>query len=222
MNKKTKGILAGVAGGALLLGAGGTFALWSDQATIPGGNITAGQLDVNAKELQWFDVSNDHGGHLGLGIDWDRIDFGPEAHWNGAATDFNTWSGDATGRDVYDINAWRIVPGDQLLGVSDLTVDLEGDNLRADLTVHAPAGTEDLGNALGLRYVLLDQGGNQVGEAAPLGQTMAQSLDAGEYRVLIVGDFSDEITGNLDDTHHSLMRQVAELQDISFELNQVR
>lgn len=56
MKKSTAGIVAAVAGGALLLG-GSTFALWSDSAKEEGGKITAGNLDVNLVSTNWQDVS---------------------------------------------------------------------------------------------------------------------------------------------------------------------
>lgn len=46
MNKLTKAAIAGAAGIALLLGGAGTFAVWNSQATIAGGQITAGNLTV--------------------------------------------------------------------------------------------------------------------------------------------------------------------------------
>lgn len=59
MQKKTTGLIAGVAGAALLMG-GTTFALWSDSADAPGGQITAGNLDVAlVGDPAWQDVSAD-------------------------------------------------------------------------------------------------------------------------------------------------------------------
>lgn len=59
MNKKTKGLLAGAAGAAILLG-GSTFALWSDSETVNGGAIATGNLDVTVLgEPEWQDVSED-------------------------------------------------------------------------------------------------------------------------------------------------------------------
>jgi len=55
MNKLLKGSIAGGAGVALLLGGAGTFALWNDNATIMGGTITAGDLDVSTAEGVWAD-----------------------------------------------------------------------------------------------------------------------------------------------------------------------
>jgi alternate signal-mediated exported protein len=59
MNNRTKGVIAGIAGLALLTG-GTTFALWSDSATVTGGTITNGNLDVAAiGTLNWVDTSAD-------------------------------------------------------------------------------------------------------------------------------------------------------------------
>jgi len=58
MNNKTKGVIAGIAGIALL-GGGTTFALWSDSATVAGGTITNGNLEVAAiGTLAWVDASS--------------------------------------------------------------------------------------------------------------------------------------------------------------------
>src|SRR5690606_180399 len=58
MNNKTKGVIAGIAGLALL-GGGTTFALWSDSATVAGGTITNGNLEVAAiGALAWVDASS--------------------------------------------------------------------------------------------------------------------------------------------------------------------
>lgn len=60
MNKLTKGAIAGGAGIVLLLGGAGTFALWNDSATIDGGTITAGTLDIQTVTPgAWTDISPD-------------------------------------------------------------------------------------------------------------------------------------------------------------------
>lgn len=57
MGKATKGVVAGALGIGLLAG-GTTFALWSDDATIDGGTITAGTLDLSTTgDRTWHDVS---------------------------------------------------------------------------------------------------------------------------------------------------------------------
>src|SRR5690625_1720882 len=59
MNKRTKGLLAGAAGAALLLGAG-SFVVWSDSDRVDGRSITAGHLDVAlVGDVAWADVSAD-------------------------------------------------------------------------------------------------------------------------------------------------------------------
>lgn len=59
MNNKTKGAIAGIAGIALLAG-GTTFALWNDDASIAGGVITAGNLEVaTVGTATWKDISAD-------------------------------------------------------------------------------------------------------------------------------------------------------------------
>lgn len=125
MNKKTKGILAGAAGGALLLGAGGTFALWSDSATVQGGSITAGQLDVEAQPLAWWDVSPAgtilHNGTPG-NVTVPRPG-GPET---------------LPGADIsvpVDGGTFRIVPGDELVGLGQFDFTLQGQNLDAVVSV---------------------------------------------------------------------------------------
>ena len=61
MKNKTKGIIAGVAGIALLTG-GSTFALWSAQDSVAGGTIVNGDLNVVADAaLSWTDASAPRG-----------------------------------------------------------------------------------------------------------------------------------------------------------------
>lgn len=52
MRKSTKGALAAVAAGALLLGGAGTLAYWTDEATIAGTDITTGHLTVDATDCE--------------------------------------------------------------------------------------------------------------------------------------------------------------------------
>lgn len=78
MNKKTKGWIAAGLGGALLLGTGGTFALWSDTATLRGGDISTGDLtlgNVTATAWEWAFVSNaiDEGVQIGAAVDKDDL-----------------------------------------------------------------------------------------------------------------------------------------------------
>jgi alternate signal-mediated exported protein len=60
MNKLVKGSIAGAVGIALLLGGAGTFALWSDTASVNGGVVQTGTLDVALTGTgAWKDISAD-------------------------------------------------------------------------------------------------------------------------------------------------------------------
>jgi len=50
MNKATKGALAAVAAGTLMLGGAGTLAYWTDAKTVTGTGITAGNLTLGAQD----------------------------------------------------------------------------------------------------------------------------------------------------------------------------
>lgn len=126
MNNKTKGIAAGAAGVALLLG-GTTFALWSDSEEIPGGVITSGNLDVAACSADWFDISADRTALAGH-------------------DDTTPITGITTAHAI-DIATWRMVPEDEIEGNLGIQVALEGDNLVAQLDVEfndAAAGFAEL------------------------------------------------------------------------------
>jgi len=75
MNKKTKGLISGVVGAGLLLGAGGTFALWFDTAAFgaDGDSVVTGLLNLDdAQDGNWIwsAVSNLESEEL-LGEDFD-------------------------------------------------------------------------------------------------------------------------------------------------------
>lgn len=53
MKKATKGALAAVAGGSLLLGGAGTLAYWTDTSTVAGGSITGGTLSLVDPTCTW-------------------------------------------------------------------------------------------------------------------------------------------------------------------------
>jgi len=116
---RTKGILAGLAGLALLLGSG-TFALWSSTASQTGGTITNGDLDIAATGTPaYYDVSAD------------RTDTTANA---------NAVTG-STGHGIDSIATWLAVPGDTVEANYGYGVTLTGDNLVANLTVTAPTAT---------------------------------------------------------------------------------
>jgi alternate signal-mediated exported protein len=55
MKKMTKGAIVTGLGVALLLGGGGTLAVWNDTAESTAGTIASGNLDLTAKPGQWTD-----------------------------------------------------------------------------------------------------------------------------------------------------------------------
>ncbi|HLS65290.1 MAG TPA: alternate-type signal peptide domain-containing protein [Ruania sp.] len=61
MQKKTTGVVAGIAGAALLMG-GTTFAMWKDSADVPGATLSSGNLEVTTSDWGWQDVSPDRSG----------------------------------------------------------------------------------------------------------------------------------------------------------------
>lgn len=127
MKNKTKGVIAGVAGLALLTG-GATFARWTAEGTVAGGSITNGSLAVAAGDMEWQDVSEDR-------------DDSP-----------------------HDIDSdWLMVPGDTARGVQELTVELEGDNLVANLSVER-GDDESLPDGVTVTYRLLDGDGEEIGD----------------------------------------------------------
>ena len=116
MQKKTTGVIAGIAGAALLMG-GTTFALWSDSDTVDGAEITAGNLDVAVlgdpgSQWSWQDISAD------------RTDNSHEI----------------------DLADFRIIPGDTIQGTVALDVALEGENMVAALGAELGAADGDLTN----------------------------------------------------------------------------
>ena len=57
--KSLKGVIALAAAGLVLAGGGGTYALWSDQVTLNGGNVNSGELKlVDTQPGTWFDLSS--------------------------------------------------------------------------------------------------------------------------------------------------------------------
>jgi alternate signal-mediated exported protein len=117
--------LAGAAVAALLLG-GGSFALWGDQLLTTGGNVTAGDLDISydgdgEPAFTWWDVSTDR-------ADGDPIDALQPFETYLAAAEAGT-----TGHPIDNLDTWRMVPGDTIVGLLTAHLALEGDNLVAAL-----------------------------------------------------------------------------------------
>jgi len=115
--KLRTGIVAAALGAALLLG-GGTYALWSDSASLSGGTITAGDLRLDAGTMAAYDISADTAGPGGT-----------PAVVNGVTLD------SVTGTPIADLSDWRMVPGDTLALAFPYDLTLSGDNLKADLNL---------------------------------------------------------------------------------------
>ena len=174
MRKKTVGALAGAAAAAVALGSGGTFALWSDSTTVDAGTITAGNLDVDTVgEFEWYDGTFNRD-TVWVGLPW-PLDF------IGTWVDIPTLRAD-WGHRIDNIDTYRVVPNDLLVGGQGIQFALEGDNLRADLTVSAgDAGAVDDIEGLNVGYVLFDHtNGIEVTPLMPFNDSTTLQFQAGQ------------------------------------------
>lgn len=113
MKKSTKGSLAAAAAGALLLGGTGSLALWTATGTVAGGGANGIKT-----------------GHLTLTAD----------ACTGTGSGTHDWQFSST--QAYTPGTSKVIPGDVISKVCTYTLDLAGDNLKADLSLS--------GGALGL------------------------------------------------------------------------
>lgn len=119
MSRRAAGIVAAIAGGALLLG-GTTYALWTANASLAGGTITDGNLDVAAFGTPtYYDVSQD------------RSD---------TTANVNAVTG-LRGHTIAALTSYSIVPGDVLQSNFSYVVALKGDNLVGALNTTLAGGT---------------------------------------------------------------------------------
>jgi alternate signal-mediated exported protein len=132
-SRRVKGLIAGAAGAALLLG-GTTFALWSDSDQFPGAAaITAGDLDITVGAPSVYDWSTN-------GETWNGGTRGDQGD------DLSGWvAGVPAGafanvHRIADPSTYRQVPADRNVVAYPFTVTLVGDNLVADLRIPATAG----------------------------------------------------------------------------------
>ena len=225
-SRRGLGIIAGVAGGLLLLG-GTTFALWSDSALQEGGTISNGNLDVEPLgATTYWDVSPDR---------TDTPDVTP-----------------ITGRDAHsvaDVAAYSIVPGDVLEADYGFVVALEGDNLVGDLTLTLggaaapPAGVTFTAQAYyldGAAWVPVGTPSTVApGTATPISLGLFQaanqlngSLDVGGIPVIALPDTAGAtgpnigvvLTATFDEgtTGRTSVLVETALGDVTVNLNQVR
>ncbi|MDR2722721.1 MAG: hypothetical protein LBB54_03200 [Cellulomonadaceae bacterium] len=157
--KRRKGLLW-VAGGAALALAigGGTFALWSDAFDFSGGDVVAGDLQLDGcEDTNWYDISPDRSDTTDLlvtGFDLaDSAALGgginaaaaamdaSEAAYPAALTAYLGEEDAVKAHAISEIDTWRMVPGDTVAAICDnATIALEGDNMVASLFLVGPDG----------------------------------------------------------------------------------
>lgn len=208
MDTKTKGAIAGVAGIALLAG-GTTFALWTDEADVDGGIITAGNLDVALlDEVKWTDMTADRDDH-GHTID---------------LTTFKIVPGD-TIHGTFPIDA--ALQGDNLtadLGITlggsvdDAAGLLAGDNVTVTYTVLHANGTPvsglsniELGTEATLPLRASDNTEDRNRTSLP-----AELDDEADLEVVVAVTFSGATKGQ------ELVQTKADLQELGVTLTQTR
>jgi len=220
-SRRRKGIIAGVAGAALLL-TGGTFALWQDTANVTGGTITAGSLTLDGDAAAvWYDVSPDR----------DFAD--PETVAPAGDSD------PAVMGEAIDVEAFLVSPEDVLAAVFEVDVTLEGDNLVAALSLNLsaaaalPEGIDPFENEdLTFESAIFVDGE----EAAPRAALVLGEEDLGYFTssaahvaadvALVDPEFTATVvifvTFNNTVSAKSSMEAVAALSDAGFKLVQVR
>lgn len=75
MKKSTKGAVAAVAAGVLLLGGAGSLAYWSDEADVDGGSVNSGSIELAATDCAdapW--THTEDGSEVGLIVPGDTIE----------------------------------------------------------------------------------------------------------------------------------------------------
>jgi len=110
-HRRSRAVVAGLTGAALLVGTGATFALWNDEARLQQDIIPLGELAVQAGPLSWMDISE----------------------WNIQERDAHLgWS--QTARPIPNIGQFILVPGDYLRAEGTVYTTLIGETLQANLT----------------------------------------------------------------------------------------
>lgn len=160
-SRRTRGVIAGLAGACLLLS--GTFALWSASDNQPGGTISNGNLDVaSVGDPTYWDVSADR-----------SVDMTETTPVTGLAA-----------HSVADITNYHIVPGDAIEANYGFSVALEGDNLVADIQASVEATTAPPEGVTFTVQMWVYQGGSWVasGSAQPLDLELGTTADLGRVQ----------------------------------------
>jgi len=146
MNNKKKALLSAALGASLLIGTGGTFALWQASTNLAGSPITTGEFALNAGSFTWYDRS---------------------AKLRGTSLMNNVVSGRGTGTNFItrpatgaDNIPWgtndKLVPGDKVVGVLPLSdgashlVTAEGTNLAWRLVLAQSVADATSGSQIGI------------------------------------------------------------------------
>jgi len=164
-SKRRNAVIAAVTGAALFMG-GSTYALWSSNARIQGGEVAAGDLNLQAGPLTTWDVSRDRTDWQGEGTNAEgKITIPATLGTNNqtivpAVTlqstsymDPNPWgyppgTSMPYGHQIKDTDTWRMTPGDMVAMALPVKVTLVGDNLVAALSFYM----EDQVDANGENY----------------------------------------------------------------------
>ncbi|MDR1442716.1 MAG: alternate-type signal peptide domain-containing protein [Bifidobacteriaceae bacterium] len=113
-SRRLKGLVAGAAGIALLLG-GSTFAMWSDSATGTAKDVNHGTLDLTGGDVTAFDLR--------------------------ATGSDKAVSKDNVKK--IDLDEFLAVPGDELEISVPVVIDAKGDNMKFDLTLAVASAVTD-------------------------------------------------------------------------------
>lgn len=153
MNKKTKGVVAGAAGAAILLGTAGTFALWQVEREMAGAEVTGGVFSLSADELTWVET-NLAGDVLAENVDGE-IQLVPDVVLRGTSTNGVALAGEHL---VAQLTTQAGEPAPEWL---DVTWSLGDETLEGDSVVLRPGATAN--RALSVAIQLADQSGDENG-----------------------------------------------------------
>lgn len=138
--RRIRALLCAGAAGAVLIGGGSSYALWSQEGLledVESVNTATGEWEWTASftDVEWWDTSD--------GLDGSEYVDGQFADgWTPpeGVTWTNAWAGDwddAMGGYPIDLEAFHMVPGDTVTGKFTIDADLtglDGQNLRAEVT----------------------------------------------------------------------------------------
>jgi len=208
-NKSTRrrnAVISAIAGAALLVG-GSTYALWSSNATIRGGEISSGDLAIVAGDMQAWDVSQDRKdtepvtvGEVNLTVG-EGEDAGPiMGH---IINQLESPGPDSPNPDAY----WKMVPGDRVAMVVPYTITLKGDNLVAGLTIEGDFSQairangpvvvgDNPTNPIALSYQLFNNDGSARGDEIPVTAAMANGIFVSYFQDSSVGQLAGKPEAN--------------------------